>query len=244
MSSYTPGSLQRVAKTGIACVSLLPVLAVADGLVVDRIYEPYVQPLENEFEWRSIMQWDDGLGGPQKHSFGIGRGWSERWATEVYVIGSRTNNESIAINAFELEARWQLTEQGEYAFDWGMVFELERETETVTNGWEMSATLVSAREIGRWTGIANISLIYEWGSQVNNEFETALRMQARYRFKESFEPAVELHMGQGTVALGPAVGGLVRLSPGKKLRWQAGVFLGLDERSPNQTVELRFEYEY
>lgn len=87
-------------------------------------------------------------------------------------------------------------------------------------------------------------MIYEWGNGVDEEFETELRVQARYRFKERIEPAVELHLGQDTVALGPAIPGLARLSPGKKLRWELGVFWGLDENSPNQTVKENIEFEF
>jgi hypothetical protein len=244
MSNPSSFVARRVAMFAGVASSLVSALAAADGLVVDRVYDPYVQPLETEFEWRSIMQSDDDLGGPQKHSFGVGRGWTDRWATELYVIGVKTSGGDIAVNAFELEARWQLTEQGEYAFDWGMVFELERETETASNGWELSTTLIAARDFGKWTGIANVGLIYEWGSNINNEIETLLRLQARYRYKESLEPAIELHMGQDTVALGPALTGLSRLSPGKKLRWEAGVFLGMDSASPDRTFKLGIEYEF
>ncbi len=244
MSSPLSRKARRVATSAVAAISLIPALAVADGLVVDRVYDPYVQPLETEFEWRSIIQSDDDLGGPQKHSFGVGRGWTDRWATELYVIGAKSSGESISVDAFELEAKWQLTEQGEYAFDWGMVFELERETETANDAWELSTTLIATRDFGKWIGTANVGLIYEWGNHIQNEIETLLRLHARYRFKESLEPAIELHMGQDTVALGPALTGLSRLSPGKKLRWEAGVFLGVDSDSPDRTFKLGIEYEF
>jgi hypothetical protein len=51
-------------------------------------------------------------------------------------------------------------------------------------------------------------------------------------------------MGQDTTALGPSLTGLRRLSPGKKLRWEAGVFFGLDKKSPDQTIKLGVEYEF
>jgi len=35
-----------------------------------------------------------------------------------------------------------------------------------------------------------------------------------------------------------------RLSPGKKFRWEAGVFWGVDSQSPNQTFKLNFEFEF
>ena len=174
--------------------------------------------------------------------FGVGRSLSDRWAAEFYAIGIKNSGDSLSINTYELEFKWQLTEQGEYAFDWGVVFELERKTDD--DFWEVAAILIASRDFGRWTGSANLGMIYEWGNGVDEEFETELRVQARYRFKERIEPAVELHLGQDTVALGPAIAGLARLSPGKKLRWELGVFWGLDENSPDQTVKANIEFEF
>jgi hypothetical protein len=239
MSDTTSLMARRFFAIGIL---LIPAFATADGIVIDKVYDPYVQPLETEIEWRSIMLSDDDLGDPQKHSLGLAYGWSDRWSTELYVVGTKSETDSFAVDAYEFEAKWQLTEQGEFAFDWGVLFELEREVRN--NVWEFSTALLASRDFGRWTGTANLGLIYEWGSGVVSEVETALHVQARYRYRESFEPAIEFHMGQDTVALGPAITGLQRLSPGKKLRWEAGVFWGLSDASPDQTIKLNFEFEF
>lgn len=225
-----------------AMVAFYPQVVSADGTVVDRIYDPYVQPLETELEYRAIIESDDVQGDRQKHSFGFGRSLSDRWATEFYAIGTNDRDSNFSIDTYELEVKWQLTEQGEFAFDWGMVFELEREIDE--NAWELSTKLISSRDFGKWTGVANLGVIYEWGRGIENEFETELRMQARYRLKEALEPAIELHMGQDTVALGPALTGLFRLSPGKKLRWEVGVFFGADSVSPEQTFRANLEFEF
>jgi len=214
----------------------------ADGIVVDRVYDPYVQPLETELELRSLMQSDDATDDAQKHALGFGRSLSDIWAVEIYAIGTKTGSQSLSVNAFEIEAKRQLTEQGEYAFDWGVLFEVERESDD--NIWEASAILLSSRDFGRWTGTANLGVVYEWGSGIDNAIETVLRVQARYRLKESLEPAIELHAGQDSKAIGPALTGLLRLSPGKKLRWDAGIFFGLDNDSADQTIKLNLEYEF
>jgi hypothetical protein len=220
----------------------LPAAAVADGIIVDRVYDPYVHPLETELEWRSILQSDDNTNDLSKHLLGFGRTLSERWAAELYVIGTQEGDSSVDINAYELEFKWQLTEQGEYAFDWGALFELERESDEGI--WEAAAALLSARDFGRFTAVANLALVYEWGSGIDNEFETRFHLQTRYRYREAFEPAMELHVGQDTSVLGPAITGLYRLSPGKKLRWDAGIFFPLSERSPDQVVKLNVEFEF
>ena len=233
---------QRCLAIVAAIVAFYPQVVNADGTVVDRVYDPYVQPLETELEYRGIIESDDDLGDRQKHSFGFGRSLSDRWAMEFYAIGTNDRNSSFSIDTYELEVKWQLTEQGEFAFDWGMVFEVERETDD--NAWELSTMLISSRDFGKWTGIANLGVVFEWGSGIEDEFETELLMQARYRLGEALEPAIELHMGQDTVALGPALTGLYRISPGKKLRWDVGVFFGADRESPDQTFKANLEYEF
>ena len=53
--------------------ALLPCIAVADGIVVAKIYDPYVQPLETEIEYRFVGQTDNQDLDAEKHSLGIGR---------------------------------------------------------------------------------------------------------------------------------------------------------------------------
>ena len=216
--------------------------ACADGTIIDRLYDPYVQPLEKELEFRLLAQHDDDAPDVQRHLLGFGRSLSDRLAVEVYAIGSTGRGEGFAIDASEIELKWQLTEQGEYAVDWGLLFELEREFGE--NIWEASTSLLAGRDFGRWTATANLDLIYEWGGGIDNEFETTLHLQARYRYRESFEPGLEFHAGQDTLAIGPVISGLVRISAGKKFRWSAGLFCGLDTVSPESTFRLNLEYEF
>ena len=51
---------------------------------------------------------------------------NERWFAELYVIGEELEDQSLELEAYEIEAKWQLTEQGEFAYDWGLLFELEK----------------------------------------------------------------------------------------------------------------------
>ncbi len=225
-----------------ALILLLPGAAAADGIVVDKIYDPYVEELETEIEWRFIYQDDDPNPDLQKHFVGFGRSLSDRWFVELYAIAQKSTSDSLSINAYEAEAKWQLTEQGEYAVDWGLLFEVEREVDEKI--WEVSAQLLASRDFGKTTVTANFGIIYEWGDTIQSELESTLHMQVRYRLKESFEPALELHVGQDTTAVGPAIGGLFRVSEGKKLRWEFGLFAGISERSPDSIVKANIEFEF
>lgn len=238
-----------VQQPGFRSLALLLVLAClatsaafADGIVIDKIYDPYVQPLEKEFEFRSLVYSDNDLVDVQKHSFAFGLALNERWFAEIYAIGVKTTGESFGIDTYELELKHQLTEQGEYAFDWGLLFELERETDV--DSWELSTSVIALREIGQWVATANFDLIVEWGEAVTNEFETAFHGQFRRRWREAFEPGLEVHLGQDTLAVGPVFSGQTRLGGGSKFRWEAGYFVGLDEITPDDTVRLILEYEF
>ncbi len=216
----------------------------ADGSNIDKVYHPYVQPLEREIEWRALYQSDNDKqkDGVQKHRFGYGQSINENWFAELYLIGNRTRQDSFEIDEIELEAIWQITEQGEYAADWGMLFELDRALDE--NITEVSASLLAERQWGRWVGTANLALIYEWGSDIDNEAETALALQGKYRYSRALEPAIEVYSSEGGLGAGPVLVGSQRLGGGRKLRWEAGVIYGLDEDAAHRTYRLMLEFEF
>ncbi len=206
----------------------------ANGTAIDKVYHPYVQALEREIEYRMIS-----ADGEQKHRLGIGKSLSDRLFIEAYLI---TSNNSQSLDAFEIEAKWQLTEQGEYSADWGVVVELEKDRHD--NNWEFATGLISVKEWGRWVGTANLFAIYEWGDTIENELESSLALQARYRYSRYFEPAIEFYSGQDTRGLGPAVMGDIKLSGRKKLHWEVGAIIGLDSKTPDNTWRLLTEFEF
>jgi hypothetical protein len=218
--------------------------AAADGTIVDKVYDPYVTALEREIEYRFIAQNDarDALDDLQIHRLGLKKSWSDRWYTELYLIGEKDRDSDLSLDAYELEVKLQLTEQGEYWADWGLLFELE--TERDANISEFATSLLVAREWGRLVTTANLGLIYEWGDDIASEWETGLRFQARYRLRRHFEPALELYAGQDVKALGPAFVGDVRAGGRKNLHWEIGVVFGIDRDSPDQTFRGMLEFEF
>jgi hypothetical protein len=233
---------RAVGFAGLACLFGGP--AVPDEPNVDKVYPPYVEPLEREFEYRSIVQQDrrEGLDGVQIHRLSFGWSWAERWASELYLIGGRNKGEDLVVDAVEFETLWQITEQGEHWADWGLLFEFERERGV--DIWEYQTRLLISREWGRWVTTANLGLVYEWGDDIDNEWESILSVQARYRLAPHFEPAIELYSGEQTKGLGPILLGEWRTGAGSRLRWQFGVILGVDDASPDQTWRAQLEYEF
>ena len=219
-------------------------LVSADGNSVDKVYHPYVLPLETEIEWRVVSQHDEdsALDNQQTYRFGVGYSPIENWFTEIYLIGENSSTEEFEVNAVEIEAKVQLSEQGELEVDWGLLFELERNFEQNTT--ELAAALLMEKEWGRWVGAANVFIEFEERENLRNEIETILAMQLRYRYDRLFEPALELYQNQDTLALGPAIMGNVRLGIAKKIHWEFGVILGLEKDTPDQTVRALVEYEF
>ncbi len=219
-------------------------LTFADGNTVDKIYHPYVDALEQELEWRAIYQ-DDQPGQEdnlQLHRFSYGRAFGDRWFGEIYLTGEQAEDTGFKLEAYELEAKWQLTEQGEFWADWGLLFELEKESSESI--WEFSTGVLAEKEWGRWSGTANFLVSQEWGSDIDDEIETSLGLQTRYRLSRWLEPAVEFYAGQDTHALGPVLMGDLKAGIRRNLHWEIGLLFGLDEDSANNTFRALIEYEF
>jgi hypothetical protein len=241
---FSPFSTSQAKGLVILASMVLPLTAAADGLVIDKIYHPYVQPLEQELEWRASLQ-DRQPGQPDDlglYRLAYGRAFGERWFGEVYVVGERSDAQDFEVSGYELEALRQLTEQGEYWADFGLLFELEKQDGL--DIWEFSTGLLAEKEWGKWSGTANLFVAQEWGDDIDDELETALGLQARYRYSPALEPALELYKGDGTFALGPAMLGDIKLQGRQKLHWEAGTIFGLDTVSPNLTWRLLLEFEF
>lgn len=212
----------------------------ADAMSTNSFYMPYVQLLEKEIEYRAFYL--PAGKRRQLHKLAYGQSFTDDLAIEVGVLASKERSGEEKYAGFDLELLWQLTEQGKYAYDWGLLIEAEHEQLTRTN--ELSTNLITTRNWGRWTGASNVQLIYENSETRRNEMEAALALQAGYRLSPQFEPAMEYFVGQNTRTLGPVIKGLVRLPGAAKLRWQTAVLFGLSDSTPPTTWRLQLEYEF
>lgn len=218
--------------------------ALADGIVIDKVYHPYVEPLERELEWRVTAQDSQpGVGDDLwLHRLAFGQAIGERWFGEIYLVGEQSDDESLNLQAYEFELKRQLTEQGEYWADWGLVMEMEKRVgEDV---WEAGAGLLMEKEIQNWSLAVNLFLAQEWGADIADEIESSLTAQLRYRHARYLEPALELYSGEDTRGIGPAMLGDWNLGQRRTLHWEAGIIFGLDESSPNQVTRFLLEYEF
>ena len=229
-------------------LSLVPISVLADGNSVDKVYHPYVYPEEREIEFRTIIQNDANseLDNQSVSRLGLGKSVSDTLFIEGYLIGNKNRTDDFDLDAMEIEGKLQLTEQGEYTADWGLLLEFEKGFSNNLN--ELSVSILSEKEFGRLIGTVNLAMDFEWGGDLNknngNDLENRLLSQLRYRYTAAFEPAVEFYSGQDSTAIGPVVMGQIRLGSGRKLHWEGGLLLGMDNRSPDQTWRFLVEYEF
>ena len=223
-------------------LALLAATARADSSGIDTVYHPYVQPLERDLEVRLTNASAGGRVDGQTWRVGYGQSLGERLFAEAYVIGQNRHGGDLRVEGYEFEALWQLTEQGQYAADWAVLGEFERGRHGDSH--DGSVMLIGERQWGRFIGTVNAAVGYEWGAAVRDEPETRLTLQGRYRWSPSLEPAVEFFAAENLRALGPALLGSARIGPGRRLRWELGLAVGLDRTSPDLSARGKLEYEF
>ncbi|MCB1628729.1 MAG: hypothetical protein KDI48_13470, partial [Xanthomonadales bacterium] len=109
---------------------------------------------------------------------------------------------------------------------------------------EASISLLIEKELAqRWVGTINAQLEYEFGD-IDTELETALRAQLRYLHSPALEPALDLYLDDQDYAIGPTLLGAHRLAPGRQLRWELGLPIGLTDRTPDVGLRLSLELEF
>ena len=233
--------MRRFLLTAIALCAVFSSNGYADNFTVDKVYHPYVLPFEREFEWRlTSRQNDDGNVLMQRFSFG--HALSEFMILETYLVGARDENEDFGLESYEVELRWMMTEQGRYWADWATLFELEKQHNT--DDWEVKAGILTEKEFGQFSLTTNVSLVYEWGQTVKNEWESEFKAKFRYRWLPEIQPGVEVYVAEDFIGVGPAFMGIKRFDRQKQLKWELGFIAGLNGDSKDHTLRMSLEYEF
>ncbi|WP_351060190.1 hypothetical protein, partial [Psychrobacter sp. TB20-MNA-CIBAN-0197] len=85
--------------------------------------------------------------------------------------------------------------------DWGALFELEKKHNK--DVYEATSGFVIEKEFGKTSLTMNAFLVYEWGQDIQNEWESEFRAQYRYRYRSAFQPSIEVYVGEDFVGIGP-----------------------------------------
>jgi hypothetical protein len=232
---------------GWLCVVSLQMIScavLADGRVVDKVYHPYVGALERDFEYRALYQRQsqhpDNNALAQK--LGYGFAISERSALAFYLLAERVMPDDYTVASYEIELRYMLSEQGQYSWDWGLLFEYEHQQQTDSN--EITTGLLMEKEFEHTSLTLNTLLVYEWGGRIENELETEFRLQYRYRFLPALQPSIEIYSGENYKGAGPGFMGVHKFSPTRQLKWEAAMVFALDNDTIDRTLRFAISYQF
>jgi high-affinity iron transporter len=209
-----------------------------------KIYSPIVDFGETELEFRGHYNFDedDEVDGAQKYKVDFGRGITPHWFTEVVLEYEHEPDEGGVLEAVEWENVIQLTEQGEHAFDWGVLVEYSHALEDGHPDKFEFGPLVQT-EFGREVWTSNLILEVPLSGDEGVEWEFATRLQRRV--SPAFEPALEAYWSEDELQIGPALLGQTRMGKGTSIfAWQAGILAGLTHSTPDLTVRFLIEFEF
>lgn len=221
-----------------------------------RIYSPYVEKGEFEFEVRShyTNDVDATLDNEQKHIFELGYGVTDHWATAILgefkrsAAGTDTRHEASA-----WENIIQMSEQGEYWLDYGLYLEYEKAASD-SDADKVETKLLLEKPVGMLTHTANVILGREVGANRSGGTEFELAWRTRYRFMPILEPGIEVYWEAGelgnlapanqqTLNLGPVLSGIYKTGHASKLAYEIGYLRGVTSATPRDTLKLVLEYE-
>ena len=238
--------LRRALVLALGATVASPVLAGP----ADKVYRPFVEKGETEFEWRGGYR-DYGHGADEYATvFDVGYGVTERWKTELVLEYEGEAGEGGRMEAFEWENIIVLTEQGKHWADVGLFAEYEH---TFADGPdEIKIGPMFEKQVGG--AIANLNLLFarEVGRDASDDTELDYSWQVKWTGNERLEFGVQGFGGLGTLdhlgeedthSVGPALFGVTRLASGNKIAYDAAVLAGLNDAAPDLTVRFSLEFE-
>jgi high-affinity iron transporter len=244
-------------RTAAALPATLLALALAghtrDAHADHVVYSPLVEEGEKAIELRGHYDFDDArsLDGGQAYKAEFEWAPYSRWLTELLVKYQREPGESLDATEIASENIFQLTEQGQYWADLGLLAEFAYSLEhRGANALELG--LLGQKDFGR--NEVRVNLLFEQPLQSGADLEMSYSWQYRYRLSEIFEPGIEMYGGAGDWGavgsfddheqqLGPAVFGKLRTRDGA-LKYELGLLFGLTDVTPEATLRVLLEYEF
>jgi len=177
------------------------------------------------------------------------------WVTELYTAFARSGGTGTRFDAIERENRFQLTEPGEYAIDWGSVIEVEKPHES-GSGWNLTlGPLMQGQLADRFQWNFNPLLSRNLAGPSGASTNMAYQVQLKYRYQQSFEFGAQgfgdlgpwYHwsaLEQQTHRLGPAIFGRVPLGGRRVVYYNAAWLFGLVPGASSDTVRAQIELEF
>ena len=250
MPPRPPAPLAATASA-LVVVALAAHMPRADAAHV--VYSPLVEQGELAVELRGHYDFDgnDELDGGQQYKAELEWSPTARWRTELLTEFEREPGGDLESTEIAFENVFQLTEQGRYWADFGMLAEYAYSLEDDGHD-KLELGLLAQKDVDRHEGRFNLLFERELTGGGATEMEYA--WQYRYRRGERFEPGIEMYGGLGEWGhmgslndheqqLGPACFGKLRTATGA-WKYEAAMLFGLNSAAPDTTLRFMLEYEF
>jgi len=238
-------------RLGATLALFFAVVVADDSGAVKKVYSPTNEYRELELEARGNYNFDDDdkPSGLTTQKYAVGYGFTQRLFLELYGEVEKEASGEFEVEALELEARYQLFEQGHYWLDAGLYGSYEYRLERGQGPDKIEAKLLLEKPMLRFTHRANVIFESEVGTNASNDIETGLAWSSRYRMRQSFEPGFELHSTFGAIddfspvdtqthLIGPVVYGKLG-----SFKYDIGYLFGATDVSPRGMLKWILEYE-
>ena len=241
-------------------MSLLGAFGLISGLSANahagdyQVYSPNVVKGEKEIELRGFRSWGTGpnTGTEQATRFAVGYSPTDYWATELYVNAEKEPGENLKVEEYEWENRLQLTPQGKYWADVGLLNENEIPRFS-HDPYEIKIGPSFSKDFGRLTAQLNLLAAHQYGTNAAPGVELSYRSRLEYRLNSRLSPVIEAygqpvgrigHWGQPRHQIGGGIMGQALLGAGKNLRYSAVILFGASNSAADTTGVFRLEYEF
>jgi hypothetical protein len=232
----------------------LPAVALAGP--DDYIIGPAVEYGEREIDLHyGTEKFNDANVRESAGALGLGYGLKEWWFVEGYLKYHKEPAEKTKYDAFEIENRFQLTEQNQYPVDVGLVVEIEIPRERHEEGYELKFGPLFQWDTGplRW----NANLLFErhYHGEEPGQMEMGYQFQSRYDLSRDFGVGVQAfgdlgkwnhwapHSEQEHV-VGPAIFGRVKFAGRNQVKYNAAYLFKASDAAPDNRFRLQVEYEF
>lgn len=221
------------------------------AFALDKIYSPYVEKGEWEFEYFGTSAFDDhhDKDGAQAHEVSLGYGLSSHWSAELYGLFERQIDQSIQFSGVQWENRFQFFEPGQYWVDSGLLVAYTHATHR-DDPDTLEVKVLLQKQWGRFIHRTNIGIEQEVGSHSQGGPDRVVLWSSRYKYNKYFEPGFEIQSNFGKANehldfsqqehyVGPAVYGLIA----PHVKYEAAYLFGLSNAASDSAARLLLEYE-
>ncbi len=217
-----------------------------------KVYSPIVEQgeVETEYQLDRAFDGDPAVDGTAKHQFAIEYGVTDRWATEVYGVFTKTPARSFAYNQFKWANIYQLFEQGERWMDAGLYAEYQIPADSTSKPDVLEFKLLLEKELGLLHTL-NVVLKKELGARATKNTSAGYAWRSKWRLIREFEPGFEAYGDIGEIAnpnslsrqahmLGPVFNGKLF----RHIEYEIGYLFALTRSTANGNFKLVVGYEF